>query len=272
MNESKISKKFNKLKNILKNLKKIVVAYSGGVDSSFLLKIASDVLGRENVLAVIADSETYPEKELKEAKEFVKKHKINHLVIKTSELKNKNFSSNPKDRCYYCKKELFSKLREISLNNGFEYVVDGSNYDDLKDFRPGRKAIKELKVRSPLLEAKLTKSDIRTISKKLGLETWDKPSLACLASRFPYGIVINRKKLKTIEEAEKFLFQLGFKQVRVRYHNNIALIELLPEDIDLFISKDLRKKIINKFKKLGFKYITLDLQGYRSGSMNEVLR
>ncbi|MFH0930985.1 MAG: ATP-dependent sacrificial sulfur transferase LarE [Candidatus Zixiibacteriota bacterium] len=268
--------KFAQLKKNLKKMGKVLIAFSGGVDSSFLLKVALDTLGEENILAVTADSETYPGEELKYASNLAKDLGLDgkHRTIKTSELKLKNFSENPQDRCYYCKSELFSKLKKIAQKNKISYVLDGSNYSDRKDFRPGRKALTELGIRSPLLESGLTKEEIRALSKKLKLPTWNKPALACLSSRIPYGEKITLEKLKRIEKAESFLKNLGFNQLRVRDHNNIARLELEPEEFKKLADVRLwriRKKIYDKFRGLGFTYVTLDLLGYRTGSMNEHL-
>jgi len=268
--------KFEHLKKTLKKMGKVLVAFSGGVDSSFLLKVALDTLGSENVWAVTADSETYPEEELKSASKLAKDLGLDgrYRIIRTIELKLKNFSKNPPDRCYYCKSELFSKLKKIAWKNKIPWVLDGSNYSDREDFRPGRKALLKLGVRSPLLESRLTKEEIRALSKKLKLPTWNKPALACLSSRLPYGEKITLKKLSRIEKAESYLKTLGFNQLRVRHHNGFARIELEPEELKRLMNVHLwriRKKIYAKLRDLGFTYVTLDLLGYRSGSMNEVL-
>ncbi|MDP2939160.1 MAG: ATP-dependent sacrificial sulfur transferase LarE [Candidatus Omnitrophota bacterium] len=260
--------KLNNLKNILRKMQSVVIAYSGGVDSSLLLKVAKDVL-KENVLAVIAASETYPETEIKQAERFAKKLKAKYLIIKTDELKNPNFKRNPLNRCFFCKEELFSKLKKIAQENNLNFVVDGSNFDDLKDFRPGSEAAKKLNVRSPLKEARLTKDDIRQLSKRLGLSIWNKPSFACLSSRFPYGMKITKGNLKKIQTAEEFLRNLGFKQVRLRHHKNIARIEVPKVDLPKVLKH--KKSIIENLKILGYTYICVDLEGYRSGSMNEGL-
>jgi len=255
-------------------MRSVLLAFSGGVDSSFLLAAAKQALGG-NVLAVTAVSETYSEGELKEAKKTAKTLKAKHLVIKTCELQDKRFSSNPPERCYFCKSELFTQLNDIARKKGIKYVIDASNKDDLKDFRPGSKAKKELGVRSPLQEAGLTKDDIRKASRKIGLSTWNNPSAACLASRIPYGDEITKEKLKKIERAEEIIKKLlgahGRVPVRVRSHGDIARIELDKGEIKRILGNDIMKKISAKFKSLGFKYVTLDLEGFRSGSMNEVL-
>lgn len=263
-----IEQKFDKLKQILRSFESVVIAFSGGVDSSFLAKVAYDVLG-DKAIAVTADSALYSEVE--EAKEVAEEIGIKHELFFTEELDIPEFSDNPPERCYYCKKELFSKLWEIAKQQGFKHVVDGANYDDLGDYRPGMKAGAELNVSSPLKDAKLTKSEIRELSKRLGLRTWNKPSMACLASRFPYGTHITSEKLSAVGKAEKFLRELGIKQLRVRHHKDIARIEVLPEDMDILLRNHIREKIVEKFKHLGYTYVTLDLCGYRTGSMNEVL-
>ncbi len=263
-----LDKKLESLRDILRSLESVVIAYSGGVDSTFLSKVAFDLLG-DKAIAVTARSETYPLSEFQEAIEFAKKVGIKHEVIVSEELDIPEFSHNPVNRCYYCKRELFIKLKEFALERGFKHVVDGSNLDDVNDYRPGMQALAELDIRSPLREAGLTKAEIRELSKELGLPTWDKPSFACLSSRFPYGNEITREKLKAVGEAEIFLRGLGFRQLRVRHHDEIARIEVAEEDMELLLHN--RKEIVGKFKELGYTYITLDLQGYRTGSMNEVL-
>jgi uncharacterized protein len=263
--------KIEKLKNILGELKSVLLAYSGGVDSTFLLKIALETLGKEKVLAVIASSPTYPEKEKAEAVDLCEILGARYKIIETGELKDENFIKNPKERCYFCKKELFSQLKIIARENDLAYVIDGSNTDDLSDFRPGAKAKAELGIRSPLQEAGLAKQEIRDFSRDLKLKTWDKPSYACLASRIPYGIRIEPEILKKLEEAENFLASLGFKQLRVRHHDKLARIELETRDIPKVLQDGLMDKISRKFEGLGYIYVTIDLKGYRTGSLNEVL-
>jgi len=266
-----VSAKLEKLKNRIKSLESAVVAFSGGVDSSFLLKVAFDVLGN-NVLGVTARSATFPEREYNEAVEFAGKYGIRHLSIVSEELDVEGFAQNPKNRCYLCKHELFSKINDIAKNENYKYVLEGSNRDDLSDFRPGLKAIEELLVVSPLREAGLTKDDIRLLYKEMGLSTWNKPSFACLSSRFPYGQTITREKLNMVDKAEQFLIDLGFGQVRVRHHGELARIELSPDEIEQIFQRNLANDIYTYFKNLGFTYTSLDLKGYRTGSMNETFK
>lgn len=268
----RVKSKVKKLRCILRELDRVAIAFSGGVDSTFLVKVAKDVLGRENVLAVTASSETFPKSELKDAKRLARSIGVTHMVIRTKELQDADFKTNSPRRCYYCKRELFDKLRRIAESRGFKYVADASNYDDRRDFRPGVLAAKEKKIRSPLKEAYLTKNDIRRLSKKLRLSTWNKPSSACLASRIPYHDAITKQKLSAIESAEEFLRKkFKIKQARVRCHGDIARIEVAVEDIKKITKGGDRDCIAKKFNALGFKYVTVDLQGYRTGSMNETL-
>ncbi len=261
--------KLNKLKEILKSMESVLIAFSGGVDSTFLLKVASQVLN-ENVLAVTARSETYPYHEFEEAKSLAKDMGVKHHIIETSELEIDGFKENPYNRCYYCKKELFSTLRDMATRQGIKEVLDGSNYDDTKDHRPGMDAAREIGVRSPLMEAQLTKDDIRVLSRDMGLPTWDKPSFACLSSRFPYGTPINKENLQMVSEAENILRQVGIKQLRVRHHGDIARIEVEKEDFPLIM--EYADEISKKLEGLGYTYVTLDLAGYRTGSLNAKLK
>lgn len=263
--------KYLQLQFILHEMESVVIGFSGGVDSSLLLKVAVDALGA-NALAVIGKSETYPSREYEEAEKFVKDLGAKYEVVYTNETDNLKFKENPLDRCYYCKTELFTKLSEIARNRNIKWIADGTNVDDLGDFRPGLKAVKEKNVRSPLLEAGFTKKDIRELSKILNLPTWDKQSFACLSSRFPYGTKIEPETLKKIDAAENFLRNNNFKYFRVRYHDDKTLrIEVGKNEITRFLDENFRKIVIEKFKNLGFVYITLDLEGFRSGSMNEAL-
>lgn len=266
-----LRKKVERLRDIFQSMGRVVVAYSGGVDSTFLLRMARDTLGKENVLAVTALSPLYPERELRGAEKMAGEMGVRHLLIESNELKIEGFSKNPTNRCYFCKRELFGELRKLAQQEGISSVVEGSTLDDEGDYRPGKRAIGELKIRSPLVESFFTKSDVREVSKHLGLSTWDKPSFACLASRFPYGQEITEEDLRKVSEAEEFLVRLGFKQVRVRHYKDLARIEIYREEIGRLLDDSIREKVVEHLRKVGYKYITLDLQGFRSGSMNEVL-
>jgi pyridinium-3,5-biscarboxylic acid mononucleotide sulfurtransferase len=269
--EPQLIKKLEELKKMFQSMGKVLVAYSGGVDSTLLLKVAKDALGDGNVLAVTALSPLYPERELTGVKKLIQTLGVRHLLIESNELEIPGFSKNPPDRCYYCKKELYGELLNLAKKESIPFIVEGSTLDDDKDHRPGRVAIQELGIRSPLKEALFSKTDVRQLSKGLSLPTWDKPSFACLASRFPYGEEITPEGLRMVDEAEDFLFRLGFKQVRVRHYQNLARIEILQEEMGRLMEGALRGKVVSHLKAVGYKYVTLDLQGFRSGSMNEVL-
>jgi uncharacterized protein len=264
--EQKPQAKFEKLLSILKDMQSVVLAFSGGVDSTFLLKALRD--SGVKTLAVTGYSETMPQSELRFAGEMAKHIGATHRVIMTDEMLNPNFIKNPPDRCFYCKDELFSKLTAIASAEGFRYVADGSNADDLSDRRPGRQAAAKHRVRSPLIEAGFSKKDIRDLSRKLNLPTWSKPASPCLSSRFPYGAVISGDNLKRVERSEEFLKNLGFTELRVRSYNDMAKIELANEEINRFLDKELRRTVMDSLKKFGFKHVALDIEGFKSGKLN----
>lgn len=269
---AELGEKSKLLSNILRSLGSVVLGFSGGVDSTYLLFEARRVLGKANVLAVIGISETYPERELKAALLSAEGMDVDFETVRTEETDILKFAENPPDRCYYCKSELFDKLEIIRDRVQFAAVLDGTNLDDLGEFRPGKRANQEHAVRSPLAEAQLTKAEIRELSKRAGLATHDKPSFACLSSRFPYHTAIDRAKLKRIDQAEQILHDLGFRALRVRYHDDkTARIEVPATDLGRIATGSVRDAIVAELKELGFVYITLDLEGFRSGSMNEVL-
>ena len=265
-----LQRKLDALEAQLRRLGKVLVAYSGGVDSTLLLKAASDVLG-PNVLPVVAGSETYPTREVDAALRLARKLGLRPRFIKTCELENPKFTANTPERCYFCKKELFGRLKAVARKEGIPYVLDGANSDDRLDFRPGGRAGRELGIRSPLKDAGLTKDEIRALSRHFRLPTWDKPSLACLASRFPYGSRIEPRGLGQVGRAEDVLRRLGFGQLRVRHHGSIARIEVEAGDFPKVLKPAIRQRIVRDLKKLGYLYVTFDLEGYRTGSLNEAL-
>lgn len=264
-------KKEEDLKDYFRQLKSVAVAFSGGVDSTYLLKVAHDTLG-DQVIAVTAKSCSFPERELMEAIRFCEKEGIHHFVCESEELDIEGFSHNPKNRCYLCKHELFEKIGNIAKENNIKYVAEGSNMDDNGDYRPGLQAVAELHVKSPLRHVELTKQEIRDLSKEMGLPTWDKQSFACLSSRFVYGEEITESKLSMVDQAEQLLLDMGFHQLRVRIHGQMARIEVMPSEFLKLMEDANREKIVSEFKKIGFSYVTLDLQGYRMGSMNETIK
>ena len=269
-NETQIQQKLHNLKEYLRSLGRVAVAFSSGVDSTFLLKVAHDVLG-DNAVAVTATSCSFPKREFDEAASFCAATGIKQITVVSNELDIPEFRKNPTNRCYLCKSELFKKIISLAKENGIEYVCEGSNVDDMGDYRPGMKAVAELGIKSPLRECGLSKDEIRALSKEMNLPTWDKPSFACLASRFVYGEEINEKKLSMVENAEQFLLDMGFKQFRVRIHGeNLARIEVLPAELEGLLSK--REEVTKHLRELGFAYVTMDLQGYRTGAMNEVIK
>ena len=266
-----LSEKYDLLQEIFKDFGKVVVAYSGGVDSTFLLKAAVDTLGTENVLACISAGPSEPRSQLQNAKNLAAQIGATLQTIETNELDDPQFTANKADRCFHCKSHLCQVLLDIAKEHSFENVIFGTNYDDLDDFRPGNRAMKVFGIRCPLAEAKLTKDDIRQLSRRMNLPTADMPASPCLASRISYGLEVTEKRLKQIEEAEDFLRTLGLVEFRVRHHDTIARIEVNPQDIEKITAEPLRCQIVDKMKSLGFKFVTVDLQGFRSGSLNEPL-
>lgn len=262
--------KEERLVEILRELESVVVGFSGGVDSAYLAYMANRVLGRK-ALCVTAISPSYPEFQKKETAQFVEQFGLNHLEIESEELDNPSYRENAPNRCYFCKSELFTKLEALAAARNYHTVIDGTNYDDLGDYRPGRSAAKEHQVRSPLLEADMTKVDIRELSRKAGLPTWDKPALPCLSSRFPYGTTISAEKLSIVDRGETVLRDFGFRIFRVRYHEELVRLEFSPEELPKALNVTMAAILVTRFKALGFKYVTIDLEGYRSGSLNEVL-
>ncbi len=262
--------KYENLKQLIEGMGKTLIAYSGGVDSTFLAKAAYDALGRDAV-AVTALSPTYPATELEEAKVYAAEIGIEHRLIETHELEKEEYAVNNPDRCFHCKKELFTEMQLIAQDEGFDTIVYGGIMDDLGDHRPGMEAADLLNARAPLLEAELQKQEIRQLSRELGLPTWNKPGGACLASRIPYGMRVTLEKLRQVDQAEHFLHKLGFRLVRVRHHGDIARIEAPPEDLARLFADDAHTRIVDALKAIGFKYVALDMEGYRTGSLNETL-
>jgi uncharacterized protein len=264
-----LQEKYEKLREIIENMGSVLIAFSGGVDSTFLLKVAHEVLG-DRACAVTAVSPTYPESEFREAVALAQRIGARHLVVESNELEIPGFAENPEDRCYHCKRELFGKLAEKGRELGISWLAEGSNVDDLGDYRPGRKAVAELSVRSPLLEAGLSKEEIRLLSRDAGLPTWDKQPYACLSSRFPFGVRITAERLRMIEACEDFLKEKGFRTYRVRFHDETARIEVGEGEIARFLETALRREVSGFFRSAGFTHVALDLQGYRTGSMNYI--
>jgi pyridinium-3,5-biscarboxylic acid mononucleotide sulfurtransferase len=269
--DAALDAKYDRLVDIIRGMVHVVVAFSGGVDSTFLARAAKDALGDRAVL-VTADSETYPEAELEETRRLAALLGMRHQVVRTHELARPEYARNSPDRCFHCKEELFTRLEPIAREAGRAQMIYGANMDDLGDHRPGMKAAEARGVRAPLIEAELWKDEIRALSRELGLPTWDKPSFACLSSRFQYGDAITAEKLRQIDAAETFVRSLGFRQFRVRHHDRLARLELAPEEMERLWQEDRHRAIVRRFRELGYLYVTLDLQGFRSGSANEALK
>jgi uncharacterized protein len=264
-----LDEKYARLQAALRDLESVLVAFSGGVDSTLLLKVAHDTLGQRAVAAT-ADSETYPREELAQARELAALIGCRHIVVRTNELHDPGYAANSPDRCYHCKKTLFAELEPLAQQLGMRSIAYGAMADDIGTHRPGHRAAAEFQVRSPLIEASLGKAEIRTLAQRLGLPNWNKPSFACLSSRIAYGEAVTAEKLRALDEAERFIRELGLRQFRVRHHDTIARLEVQPEDIALVVEQ--REAIVARLKELGYVYVTLDLQGFRSGSMNEARR
>ncbi len=270
--DAALADKFEALKSIFRRYEKVLVAYSGGIDSTLILKVATETLGRERAIGVIAQSETLTNDEFDSAMALAAEQGFHLRTVKYSELEIENYAANPLNRCYFCKTELYGQLEQVAREVGAQVICNGDNFDDIGDYRPGAQAAAEAQVLSPLKEAQMGKADIRALARYLGLPNWDKPSGACLSSRIPYGQTITPEKLSAIGRAEKYLRDLGLRQVRVRHHAEVARIEIEPAEMPRLLDEAVREELVKAFRSFGFTYITLDLQGYRTGSMNETFR